>query len=283
MMVQTSPYVAQRLMMLAAVSLALGPPMAKAGSVVPMSLDVVSDHAGQVIAGKIASIRSYWADNPRRIESEVVFEQVDYLKGALPDSGSTFRLTVPGGTVGQMGMRIAGAPEFATGQEWVLFLLPTYKTFPVVGLSQGAFRIVADGDGIKRVHSASGAPFVGVDASLKTLTARVQRLSATTSLIDGMNVRVKPVPEERDTAEGLTYAEFLAQIRPILEKTRDHRLSEPAGRRVPVEYTPVPMASAPARADVNQIDKGRRCQSTERQNADAHMSVPIVRGERSRQ
>jgi hypothetical protein len=271
------------MIVLGVLAFALGAYPARAGSVAPMSLDVLSDHAGQVIAGRIASVRSYWAENPRRIESEVILEHVEYLKGALPDSGSTFRLTVPGGTVGQMGMRIGGVPEFAAGQEWILFLLPTYKTFPVVGLSQGAFRIEADGDGVERVRSASGAPVIGVDDALRIQTARGQRATGTTNLIEEMNVRVEHDPQQTNAAEGLSYAEFVAQIRPILQASRDHRLSEPAGRRVLVEYTPVPMVSAPARADVNTIDNGCRRRSTQRQSAEARTAAPIVSRERSRQ
>ena len=46
---------------------------------------------------------------------------------------------------------MASAPAFAAGEKWILFLLPTYKTFPVVGLSHGAFRVPTDTDGVERV------------------------------------------------------------------------------------------------------------------------------------
>lgn len=174
-----------------------------ASSVVPMSVATMADHAGQVITGDVVALRSYWIDEPRRIETEVTFAGVTYLKGAPADADGTFTLRVPGGTIGDLQMRIEGAPRFAAGETWLLFLLPTYKTFPVVGIDQGAYRVVHDADGVDRVHRG-GLP-------------------------DG-----EPQP-------ALSYAQFAGQIAPILDASRDHGLTEPAGRPAPVRHEAVPL------------------------------------------
>jgi hypothetical protein len=190
-------------------------------TIAPLSVTTMADHSGQVIAGDVLEVRSYWTGTPRRIESEVTFANVTYLKGALPTSGRVFTLTVPGGAVGDMEMRIEGAPRFEVGESWVLFLLPAYRTFPVVGLSQGAFRIVTGVDGVERVEQ--GGRFVtGFDE-------------------DGF-VRVASRPETVDA--GLSYADFADLIEPALRASRDHALIEPAGRPLAVRYTPVPLQGA---------------------------------------
>ncbi|MFQ5496104.1 MAG: hypothetical protein ACE5EX_12070, partial [Phycisphaerae bacterium] len=125
---------------------------ARATTVVPMTLATIADHAGQVILADITVVRSAWADNPRRIETTITLSPVEYLKGAPGTaSASTFTLIVPGGTVGDTQMRITGAPDFRVGDRWMLCLLPTYKTHPVVGVSRGAFKIVSDDRGVQRV------------------------------------------------------------------------------------------------------------------------------------
>ncbi|MHC4320471.1 MAG: hypothetical protein ACYS1B_18280 [Planctomycetota bacterium] len=213
-----------------------------ATTVAPMTVGSMADYAGQVIAGDVIEVRSYWTGDPRRIESEVVFANVDYLKGVPAGAGGTFTLTVPGGAIGELEMRIAGAPQFAVGDSWVLFLLPAYKTFPVVGLSQGAFRIVPGPDGVERVHQA-GLPVTGLDAGgFVEVTTSGAAPRALESGRPGARVTVHPVPAET----ALSHAEFLNLIGPILRGSRHHGLKEPAGRPVPVRYTPARLRGAGA-------------------------------------
>jgi hypothetical protein len=216
-------------------------------SVVPMNLPTLSDYSGQVVVGEVASVRSYWADKPRRIESEVTFENVEYLKGRLPDASSTFTLVVPGGTVGETSMRVCCAPRFREGEKWALMLLPTYKTFPVAGLWQGAFRIQTDADGVERVHQGALGPVTGVDKE-GFVQVRGERIRDPHShLVESNNVRIKASPTVgAETHKGMAYEDFRSMLRPILAKSKQHRLSEPAGRRILVEYRPVPLKLSPA-------------------------------------
>ncbi len=220
--------------------LVLAPIGARAG-IVSMDIAEMADHAGQVITGTVTGIRSYWADSPRRIESEVTFAQVAYHKGELSDSGSTFRLIVPGGTVGEMSMRIGCAPSFTVGDKWLLFLLPEYRTFPVVGLSGGAFRVETDVDGVDRIFRANGAPVVGIDASSAVHLTESHRATTSARLIEANGVRLRLSPEPAQPTRAMSHEEFVAQIQPILDASYEHGLTGPAGRRVTVAYTPVPL------------------------------------------
>lgn len=214
-----------------------------ASSVVEMSLPEMADHAGQAIVGVVRSIDSYWADEPKRIESRVTFEQVEYLKGALPGADPTFELIVPGGTVGQTRMQLCCAPQFAVGQKWVLLLLPEYQTFPVVGLYQGAFEVVADPAGVERIaHTRHGVrhPVLGLDqqgfvrvASDTNANPADQNMPAG-RIKHATGLRVREDGEFAVEPAAMTWVEFSDQLQPILSTSRHHALTLPAGRPAPM-------------------------------------------------
>jgi hypothetical protein len=239
---------------------------AEAATVVPMTVQTLSENAGQVIGGEVVSVRSYWAENPRRIESEVTFQNVEYLKGKLADSTTTFKLLVPGGKVGDWQMRISCAPTFAPGEKWVLFLLPTYRTFPVVGLHEGAFRIESDAEGVARVYDASGGAVIGLgeDNFLHVAEQPAEELSAQAGKDAGHNAPAAQHPKAQDNLIGtdgvrvqfvgppapetkaVSYDDFVALIRPVLERSKAHNLTTPAGRPILTGYKPVPLKLAPS-------------------------------------
>lgn len=215
-------------------------------TVVPMNAARMSDYAAQVIVADIGESTSAWADHPRRIETTVELHNIDYLKGGYDGAPKQRTLIVPGGKVGtmQMQMRIGGAPEFKMGERWVLFLLSGYKTFPTVGLAQGSFRIVADEAGVARVYQGGGLPVVGVNedtwieyAGEAAAHSHVQPVGATPT------VRVNHHGKASAT-RAMTFDAFKAAIQPILDKSKDHKLTRPAGRRIPVVLHPVPIRRA---------------------------------------
>ncbi len=223
----------------------LGAAAGHATTVVPMSLATLADHAGQVLLGEVVAVRSYWADNPRRIETEVRLTGVEYLKGALPDSRPEFTLIVPGGTVGTVTARIGCAPEFALGDRWLLFLLPEYRVFPTVGVGQGAFRIRSDPDGTPRVFTADGDAVVTIDDNDFPHTARIcGGTSAETRLVARRGLRVR-VRTSANPPPALTLDDFRARLAPVLAASRDHGLTQPAGRPVHVQWQARPLRAAP--------------------------------------
>lgn len=231
---------------------------ALSATVVPMNLPQLADHAAQVIIGRIATLRPYWADNPLRIETEIVFERVRYLKGALPEVRHTFTLAVPGGTIGRTQMRLCCAPAFETGQTWLLFVLPTYKTFPVVGIWQGAMRIMPDETGTERVWTAAVQPVTGIDAGGFVIAAAPGPQHAHQRLVGASRVRLLDEGFGNHHTQALTLDEFLVQLDPILDASRDHRQTEPAGRRIPVRPVAVPLKAAEIAPNVGMTPIIRR-------------------------
>jgi len=237
------------------VSLALAGLQARASSVVPMNLAALSDHAGQVIVGTVAAVRCYWEQNPPQILSEVTFEGVEYLKGGRPDIDPTFTLLVPGGTVGTMEIRVCGAPNFAVGERWLLCLLPSYKTFPVVGISQGAFRLVPDAEGVARVYhqvNETLLPITGIDAEGFVQVSGTCRGPLRARVAGGVNTQVRIRSAPANMGRAMSYGQFLARLGPILQRSKDHHLTGPAGQRVPVRYVPVPLQASPGQPAIEQ-------------------------------
>jgi hypothetical protein len=110
--------------------------------IVPIEFRELVATAPVIVHGQVVDVRAGWVDGRRAVETFVSITATDYLKGNLGDS-ITFR--VPGGQIGRYRTVFVGAPEFKEGDEVVLFLKhagPSYLY--VVGLSQGAFRVVAD-------------------------------------------------------------------------------------------------------------------------------------------
>jgi hypothetical protein len=110
--------------------------------IVPIEFRELVTGAPVIVHGQVVDVRSDWVDGRRSIETFVTIAVREYLKGNLGDS-VTFR--VPGGQLGRYRTVFVGAPAFQEGDEVVLFLKHAGPSHPyIVGLSQGAFRVVAD-------------------------------------------------------------------------------------------------------------------------------------------
>jgi hypothetical protein len=112
--------------------------------------------------GRVTDAHTEWTDGRRTVETLVTIGASEYLKGNL---GSSFTIHVPGGQLGRYKTVLIGAPEFRAGDEVVLFL----RDGRIVGLSQGAFRVVPDAAGRPTVVSP-----VVMSASLDTPEAVVR-------------------------------------------------------------------------------------------------------------
>lgn len=219
--------------------------VSQASSVIAMCISTMADHAGQVIMGEVTSTRSYRAQNPKRIETEVTFSGVQYFKGRHGSATDTFTLVVPGGTIGQTSMRICCAPEFKVGERRILFLLPQYRTFPTVGLDQGAFQIFRDAEGIDRVYQSATTPVVGFDRDTFAVHGGRPARDVHQHLIDANGAIVRSVETEFAGQPAITLGDFLKVVQPILDSSTDHQMKEQAGRRILVELRPTTLKAAP--------------------------------------
>ena len=98
-----------------------------------------------VVHGRVVGIRPQLVGARRTIETVVTVAVLDALKG---QPGETVYFRVPGGQIGRYRRVMVGAPEFASGDEVVLFLRGRAPAVPMpFGLSQGVYRVVRDASG----------------------------------------------------------------------------------------------------------------------------------------
>src|SRR5687767_5092068 len=109
---------------------------------VPIEFRELVSTAPVIVHGRVVDVRAVLLDGRRSVETFVTIEAGEYLKGQL---GPNFTIRIPGGQVGRYRTVFVGAPEFQAGDELVLFLKTPRASLPhIVGLSQGAFRVVVD-------------------------------------------------------------------------------------------------------------------------------------------
>ncbi|HVD92249.1 MAG TPA: hypothetical protein VNC21_08205 [Vicinamibacterales bacterium] len=124
------------------IALVILPVALRATVIVPIEFRELVTIAPVIVHGRVVDVRSGWVDGRRSVETFVTIEATEYLKG---DLGERVTFKVPGGQLGRYRTVFIGAPAFEEGDEVVLFLKGSESSYPyIIGLSQGAFRVVVD-------------------------------------------------------------------------------------------------------------------------------------------
>ena len=163
---------------------------ASATVLLPADFTEVVTGSSTIVFGRVVEVRSTLSGPRRVIESFVTVSVIQSLKGA---AGATVTFRVPNGQVGRYRRVLVGAPEFAAGDEVVVFLQGRAPAVPsVFGLSQGVYRVTRDaGAGALVVPPVTGRG------------ARAERV------VRGDPVR-RPMPVEA----------FAREVRAVLERAR---------------------------------------------------------------
>jgi hypothetical protein len=110
---------------------------AHATTLVRMDLGALAWSAELIIRARFTGSETRWENGA--IWTFADFAVIEPLKGAPP---ATVRVRLPGGRTGHMGTRIEGVPQFATGEEAVLFLERTSAgDYGITSWAQGTFRV----------------------------------------------------------------------------------------------------------------------------------------------
>lgn len=140
-------------------------------TVVPRSFDELVQLADVVMVGTVQDVRSEFADNDpdQNILSFVSFKELQIIKGEVPTQEYT--LQVPGGVVGRFAQNYPGIPQFQPGQRYVVFIRGNHRDFfPVVGVTQGVFQVLTDGQGRQVVVRDDIALQAGLTRLLSSIT-----------------------------------------------------------------------------------------------------------------
>jgi hypothetical protein len=133
-------------------------PSARATTLVRLSLEQLSQAATLVVRGRVLTGGSRWNQAHTQIVTRTTVQVTQSVKGAPP---TLVAIEQPGGTVGNVHVRVAGTVFFNPQDEFYFFLEPARgdaSGFLLVGMLQGAYRIVRDPtNGEERViHPLSG-------------------------------------------------------------------------------------------------------------------------------
>jgi hypothetical protein len=105
----------------------------------PVTVENLAREADAVVRGKVQRRVSRWSEDGRHIFTLVTVRVGAVWRGSAP---GRITVRVPGGEVGEVGQITDAAPEFADGEEVVLFLArEDGDTFRVHGLALGKFRV----------------------------------------------------------------------------------------------------------------------------------------------
>ncbi len=110
--------------------------------VVPAEFGEMVAASQTIIHGRVVDVQSYETAGRRTIESLVTVQVVEAIKG---QPGGTAYFKMPGGQVGRYRRVMVGAPQYARGDEVVLFLKGSAPAVPMpFGLTQGVYRVNRD-------------------------------------------------------------------------------------------------------------------------------------------
>lgn len=134
-----------------------------ATTIVYKNFDDLVKEADGIVSGRVASIQSqYNADH--EIYTFVTFDQLDVLGGSF--QGPSLTLRFKGGQVDNNISQIVGSPEFSLNEQVVLFVQGNGQSMvPVVGWTQGVFRVAQDSSGQQVIHDHEGNRVLGIRAS----------------------------------------------------------------------------------------------------------------------
>ena len=164
-------------------------------SVVARSFDELVQRADLVLVGTVSEVHSEFADNgldQNTIFSYVNFSDLQVVKGQV--NSEPYVLRVPGGVVGRFAQDYPGIPAFQTGQRYLVFIRGNqHDFFPVVGISQGVFRILNNAQGQQVVVRDDHIGHAGRRA-LTTLTQDAPTLD---NFIQDIRARLTPASRRK--------------------------------------------------------------------------------------
>ena len=118
-------------------------PTQGAALVVKKSIEELTHEADSILVGEVKSMESRWNKERTLIYTYITISVRKYTK-ALPNIKEVKEITVkvPGGEVGDIGLKVSDTPEFREGEEVFLFLrIEKLPIFRVAGLFQGKYTI----------------------------------------------------------------------------------------------------------------------------------------------
>ena len=150
-----SPLAARIPGLLSAILLCLFATPAQPATVIPFSLERMEALSSDIVLGTVEDTRAAWDKDHRLIETHVRIRVERSLKGR---GGSVIQVVVPGGVVGDTGMKTPGAAVFKVGERVLLLAEPKRAgEMRPAGLFQGKLAVRKDAGGADVVEAPGPA------------------------------------------------------------------------------------------------------------------------------
>jgi hypothetical protein len=117
------------------------PSLAAASLVEAIDLAAMTAQADRIVVAQVLSAESEWDSSHQTIHTRFQIKVEEVWKGSAAER---VVIVQPGGSVGDVEMRVHGMPEFSIGEKAVLFLAGKSAS-RVVGMSQGKRSLRWDG------------------------------------------------------------------------------------------------------------------------------------------
>ena len=175
-----------------------------ATSVLQVDMEQLLNDAAVIFEGEVIASDAKWNADNTYISTWVTFRVDDVLKGELPSA--TITQSFAGGTVGDTTLEVSGMVYPQLGETGIYFIENPDRpqVNPMVGWSQGHFKVKMDEQGTQRMFTESDVPIQGIDdaapASLQGENA--QEVSVALPLSEGVaqGLRVGSSHDAADTA-----------------------------------------------------------------------------------
>jgi len=166
---------------------------ARASLVVALDMPTLVQRADHIAVVDVGTISMAWDETHEHILTTIDLAVVETMKGPLKPA-SHFTLVQPGGTVGDLSMKVFGMTPFSSGERALVFLRGTSAAASVVGMSQGK-RII-------QREAATGRWMVGVPDQAGASFVRTRATASSTSL-PIFELRARPLDDLRAEIQGL--------------------------------------------------------------------------------
>ncbi len=148
----------------------------QASLILALDLPELVAQSDWVTVGEIVSVSAAWDKAHQRIWTTVQVYVAESWKGDTP-ADNTLTIIQPGGTVGDIELRVHGMPTFNPGERAVLFLRGdrTTATATAVGMTQGKRPLRFDPSGRRWwVDPGDGSGLVSLDPRGRAVAAPTQ-------------------------------------------------------------------------------------------------------------
>lgn len=127
----------------------IGLTSAQATTVIEKDFDALATEADGVVEGTVIDIQSHY-DTNSEIYTFVTLNDLDIIYGQYEDQEITIRLK--GGEIEGDRLEISGSPQFQEGERFLIFMEGNGEYIvPIVGWTQGLFRVVQDKSNGKQI------------------------------------------------------------------------------------------------------------------------------------